>query len=116
MFFRSSIAGVIINGWQAEIAPPKHDTGGVYESYGRGWLKVPDPEKDKYLNAWEWNDFEVRVIGDEITTWLNGHEMVKFKDEKIGDATGFIALQIHDMPKKTEGIKVRWKNILIKEE
>ena len=50
-------------------------------------------------------------MGDEITTWLNGHQMVHFKDEKIGRGDGFIALQIHD----GGGIKVRWKDIKIKE-
>jgi len=51
------------------------------------------------------------VKGDEVTTWLNGHQMVFLKDEKIGQGKGFIALQIHD----GGGIKVRWKNLLIQE-
>jgi len=37
--------------------------------------------------------------------------MVHLKDEKIGAGKGFIALQIHD----GGGIKVRWKNMMIKE-
>jgi hypothetical protein len=37
--------------------------------------------------------------------------MITIEDEKIGDAMGQIALQIHD----GGGIKVRWKNIMIKE-
>ena len=37
----------------------------------------------------------VRVIGDRVTTWLNGTEMVDLIDEKIGEATGSLALQIH---------------------
>jgi hypothetical protein len=37
--------------------------------------------------------------------------MIHLKDEKIGKGEGFIALQIHD----GGGIKVRWKNIKIKE-
>lgn len=32
VFFRSSIEGVKISGWQAEVAPPGHNTGGIYES------------------------------------------------------------------------------------
>ena len=55
VFFRSSIEGTKITGWQAEVAPPGHDTGGIYESYGRGWLIKPDPEKDKALKMGEWN-------------------------------------------------------------
>lgn len=111
VFFRSSIDGVKISGWQAEVAPPGHNTGGIYESYGRGWLIQPDPEKDKYLKYGDWNTYRLKVVGDEVTTWLNGHEMIHLKDEKIGKGEGFIALQIHD----GGGIKVRWKNIKIKE-
>lgn len=111
IFFRSDIEGTKISGWQAEVAPPDHDTGGIYESYGRGWLIKPAKEKDQYLKFGEWNKMKVRVVGDHVTTWLNGHEMVNFTDEKIGEATGKIALQIHD----GGGIKVFWKNIKIEE-
>ena len=38
VFFRSSIEGVKISGWQVEVAPLNLHTGGIYESYGRGWL------------------------------------------------------------------------------
>jgi hypothetical protein len=110
VFFRSSIEGVKISGWQAEVAPPGHNTGGIYESYGRGWLIQPDPAKDKYLKFGEWNTYRIRVVGDQVTTWLNGHEMITLKDEKIGQGDGFIALQIHD----GGGIKVSWRNIKIK--
>lgn len=111
IFFRSSIDGVKISGWQAEVAPPGSNTGGIYESYGRGWLIKPAPEKDKALKYGEWNTYRLRVVGDEVTTWVNGVEMITLKDEKIGTGVGFIALQIHD----GGGIKVRWKNIKIKE-
>lgn len=111
IFFRSTIDGVKISGWQAEVAPPGHNTGGIYESYGRGWLIQPAAEKDKYLKYGEWNTYRLRVVGDQVTTWVNGHEMITIKDEKIGKGEGFIALQIHD----GGGIKVRWKNIKIKE-
>lgn len=111
VFFRSSIEGTKITGWQAEVAPPGHDTGGIYESYGRGWLIKPDPEKDKALKMGEWNTMRIKVVGDEVTTWVNGTEMISFKDEKIGQATGSIALQIHD----GGGIRVKWRNIKIKE-
>jgi len=109
VFIRSSIEGTKISGWQVEVAPPGDHSGGIYESYGRGWLALPKPEDEKMLNATGWNKMRIRVLGDEITSWLNGKEMVHLKDEKIGDGKGFIALQIHD----GGGIKVRWKNIYI---
>ena len=111
VFFRSSIEGVKISGWQCEVAPLNHHTGGIYESYGRGWLIQPDSTKEKYLKTGKWNKLKLKVIGDEVTTWLNGHQMIYIKDEKIGAGNGFIALQIHD----GGGIKVRWKNVMIKE-
>ncbi len=111
VFFRSSIDGVKISGWQVEVAPLNLHTGGIYESYGRGWLIKPKSEDEKWLKPGEWNTLRFRAIGDEVTTWLNGHQMVSIKDAKIGAADGFIALQIHD----GGGIKVRWKNFRIKE-
>jgi len=111
VFFRCSIEGTKITGWQSEVAPPEHSTGGIYESYGRGWLIKPDPELDKALKMGEWNTMRIKVTGDHVITWLNGTEMVNFHDEKIGAATGKIALQIHD----GGGIKVNWKNIRVKE-
>lgn len=110
VFIRSSIEGVKISGWQVEVAPANRHTGGVYESYGRGWLIKPKPEDEQYLKSGEWNDLKIKVVGEEITTWLNGQQMIHLKDEKIGQAEGFIALQIHD----GGGIKVRWKDIVLK--
>ncbi len=111
VFFRSSIDGVKISGWQVEVAPENQHTGGIYESYGRGWLIQPGAEEEKYLKMGDWNTLRIQVIGDEVTTWLNDHQMIFIKDEKIGKGTGFLALQIHD----GGGIKVRWKNIRIKQ-
>ncbi len=107
VFFHSSLEGTKITGWQAEVAPPNQHTGGIYESYGRGWLIKPDQEKEQYLKMGEWNTMKVRVVGDSVTTWLNGHEMIQLKDDKIGAANGQIALQIHS----GGGIKVRWKSV-----
>ena len=38
VFIRSTVDGTKVSGWQVEVAPPGSNTGGVYESYGRGWL------------------------------------------------------------------------------
>lgn len=110
VFFRSSIEGTKITGWQVEVAPPGSSTGGIYESYGRGWLIKPDPELDKHLKFGKWNNMKIRVVGDLVETWLNGKKMVTFEDEKIGGATGSIALQIHS----GGGIKVMWRNLEVK--
>ncbi|MHA7862920.1 3-keto-disaccharide hydrolase [Flagellimonas marinaquae] len=107
VFIRSTFDGTKVSGWQVEVAPPGKDTGGIYESYGRGWLIKPDPEKDQALKMGEWNTMKIRVDGPKVTSWLNGVEMVHLEDEKIGEGEGAIALQIHD----GGGIKVKWRNI-----
>ncbi|HXS56753.1 MAG TPA: DUF1080 domain-containing protein [Hanamia sp.] len=111
VFIRSSVEGTKVSGWQVEVAPPGLHTGGIYESYGRGWLIQPKAEDEKVLKYEQWNTMKIEVKNDEVTSWLNGKQMVTFKDDKIGEGTGVIALQIHD----GGGIKVRWKNIKIKE-
>jgi hypothetical protein len=110
VFFRSSIEGVKISGWQVEVAPPNQFTGGIYESYGRGWIIKPSPDKEKYLNMGQWNKMKIRVVGDQVTTWLNGHEMISLQDEKVGKGKGFIALQIHS----GGGIKIQWRKLEVK--
>ncbi|WP_419937161.1 3-keto-disaccharide hydrolase [Candidatus Palauibacter sp.] len=111
VFLRSSVEGTTVSGWQAEVAPPGLFTGGIYESYGRGWLVQPDPELDAALRMGDWNTMRIRAEGDRVATWLNGTRMVDFEDEAIGAAEGSIALQIHD----GGGIKVRWRNLRLTE-
>jgi Domain of Unknown Function (DUF1080) len=110
VFFRSSIVGTKVNGWQVEVAPKDHDTGGIYESYGRGWLEQIAPEKENILKVGDWNTLRIRVEGDHVQTYLNGKSMVDMRDAKIGAADGSIALQIHD----GGGIKVRWRKLVLK--
>ncbi|WP_163514328.1 3-keto-disaccharide hydrolase [Gelidibacter japonicus] len=110
VFIRSEIEGTKIAGWQIEVAPPNLHTGGIYESYGRGWLIKPSLEKEAALKYGEWNHLKIRVKGNQVTSWLNDVEMVDFSDDKIGAANGKIALQIHD----GGGIKVYWRNIRLK--
>lgn len=111
VFFRSTVEGTKVNGWQVEVAPPNHDTGGIYESYGRGWLvQIPD-EKENILKMGQWNKMKIRVVGGHVTTWLNGQQMVDIEDEKIAQGKGGIALQIHS----GGGIKVKWRNLKIAE-
>ena len=111
VFFHSSIEGTKITGWQSEVAPPGHSTGGIYESYGRGWLIKPTVDKDKALKMGEWNEMRVKVVRNNVTTYLNGQEMVTLTDDKIGSVDGIIALQIHS----GGGIKVKWRKIKVRE-
>jgi hypothetical protein len=111
IFIRSTFDGTKVKGWQVEVAPPNHDTGGIYESYGRGWLIQIEDEKEDILKMGEWNKMKIRVVGGQVTTCLNGKQMVDINDDKIAKGKGAIALQIHS----GGGIKVRWKNLVVKE-
>jgi hypothetical protein len=59
----------------------------------------------------DWNQLTIKVKGNQVTTYLNGHKMVQLQDDKIGAGEGGIALQIHS----GGGIKVRWNNLKIRE-
>ena len=111
VFIRSTVDGIKVKGWQVEVAPMGNHTGGVYESYGRGWLIKPDPENEKVLPDGDWHLMKIKVQGAHLTSWLNGTTMVDFKDEKIGEGEGGIVLQIHS----GGDVKVSWRNITIKE-
>ena len=111
VFIRSTFEGTKVSGWQVEVAPPGSHSGGVYESYGRGWLIKPDKEKDKVLKMGKWNKMRIRVVGNQIQSWLNGTSMISLEDEMIGKGKGSIALQIHD----GGGIKIRWRNLIVNE-
>lgn len=111
VFIRSFVEpGAIVNGWQVEVAPKGYGTGGIYESYGRGWIAQIDKEQEEYLKVGDWNTMRIVAQGDNIRTYLNGEEMVDLTDEKIGNGQGRIALQIHD----GGGIKVLWRNLELK--
>lgn len=121
VFFRSTLEGTKITGWQVEVAPPCSQgpkqgicpgdaTGGIYESYGRGWLIKPDYVLDKNLKMGDWNAMRIIVKDNRVQTFLNDVQMIDFTDSKIGKGKGSIALQIHS----GGGIKVRWRNLNIK--
>ena len=107
VFFHSQVEGTKVSGWQAEVAPMNQHTGGIYESYGRGWLIKPEPAREKFLKENSWNHMRVRVQGNVVETWLNGNQMIRFEDAKIGSVSGKISLQIHD----GGGVRVRWRNL-----
>ncbi len=87
VFFHARITGIDpehgpdIEGMQVEVDPNagKH-TGGLYESGGRGWVKMPTAEGEQALKPGEWNDLEVSVRGNHIETRLNGVKIVDFTD------------------------------------
>ena len=87
---------------------PAKSEGNICQKKHGEWFS--DPEKDKALKFGDWNKMRIVVKGDNVTSYLNGVEMVNFSDPKIGEGKGGVLLQIHD----GGGIKVYWRNIVLK--
>jgi hypothetical protein len=119
VFLRSKITGndpehgPDIEGMQVEVDPSvgKH-TGGLYESGGRGWVTLPTEEGEKALKANDWNNLEISANGNHIVTKVNGKKVVDLTDPHQKFSEGVIGLQIHT----GGGVKMRWKDIFIREE
>ena len=105
--------GPDIEGMQVEVDPKvgKH-TGGLYESGGRGWVVQPTAEGERALKSGDWNDLEVSVHAAHIVTQLNGTKIVDFTDPAPKFTDGVIGLLIHT----GGGVKMRWKDISIREQ
>jgi Domain of Unknown Function (DUF1080) len=118
VFFHAKITGMNsqtgpdIEGMQVEVDPNlgKH-TGGLYESGGRGWVMMPTDDGEKALKPGEWNALEVSVRGNHVLTQLNGVKIADFTDAAPKFTDGVIGLQIHT----GGGVKMRWKDIFIRE-
>jgi hypothetical protein len=118
VFFHSRIIGIDpehgpdIEGMQVEVDPNvgKH-TAGLYESGGRGWVKMPTADGEQALKPGEWNDVEVSVRGNHIVTRLNSVKIVDYTDPAPKFTDGVIGLQIHT----GGGVRMRWKDIFIQE-
>jgi len=76
VFFRSGIEGVKISGWQVEVAPLNYHTGGIYESYGRGWLIQPKKEDEQILKMGEWNIMKIKTSIGAFLSGYSDHFMV----------------------------------------
>jgi hypothetical protein len=118
VFVHSRITGIDpehgpdIEGMQVEVDPGKgKHTGGLYESGGRGWVAMPTAEGENALKPGEWNNLDISVQGAHIVTHLNGVKVVDYTDPSPKFTDGVIALQIHT----GGGVKMRWKDIEIKE-
>ena len=105
-----------VHGYQVEIDPsPRAYSGGIYDEARRGWLndlKDNEPAR-KAFKADQWNKFRIEATGDAIKTWINGVPAADLKDSMT--KTGFIGLQVHGVGKKTEPLRVRWRNIRLKD-
>lgn len=79
---------------------PKHDTGSVYS--------FQDSTSTPTLEAGGWNQYRIRVVGQEYTIWVNGEMVNEFTGERT--LRGHIGLQNHD-----DHSPVRFRNIRVLE-
>ncbi|NDP20524.1 MAG: DUF1080 domain-containing protein [Paludibacter sp.] len=104
-----------VHGYQYEIDPsPRAWSGGIYDEGRRGWLYSLDknPTAKTAFKAGEWNKLRIEALGTSLRTWLNGIPCANVLDDLT--ATGFIALQVHQIAKPEQvGKTVQWKNIRI---
>lgn len=101
-----------VHGYQVEIDPSARAwTAGIYDEARRGWLydlRLNEAARKAFIHD-NWNRLHIEAIGGHIRTWLNGVPAANLYDTLT--PSGFIALQVHALPK--EGVKVRWRNIRI---
>ena len=115
-----------VHGYQCELEQETQDRDwwcGIYDEARRGWLFPKKSDKkhceefgEEGKRLWkegEWNEVRIRCEGDHIQTWLNGEPRTDFEDGMTDE--GFIGLQVHGVGGKEEPLKVRWRNIKIRE-
>jgi hypothetical protein len=83
------------NGLQVQVGRYKSGVGGIYESYGRGWVSKPADELEKsFTKDDEWNEMVIDARGGDVVVHVNGVKSAELK----GDASrpeGHFALQMH---------------------
>jgi len=101
-----------VHGYQVEIDPSDRAwSAGIYDEARRGWLyDLRNNEAARHaLKKDDWNRLHIEATGNHIRTWLNGVPAANLYDDMTRD--GFIALQVHALPKA--GVKVMWRNIRV---
>jgi hypothetical protein len=105
-----------VHGYQVEIDPSARAwSAGIYDEGRRGWLfdlKENEPAR-KAFQPEAWNKFRIEAIGDSIKTWINGVPAADLVDSMT--QTGFVGLQVHGVDDRTEPLRVRWRNIRIRD-
>jgi len=87
--------GVSVNGFQVEV-DFSQETGGLYETGGRGWVIKPTKEdipKKKYKPG-KWSDLSLSAHDGRIVVHINGQKTAELINDK-GRTSGHIGLQLH---------------------
>lgn len=103
--------GVSVHGFQVEV-DTSQETGGLYETGGRGWVHKPTAKeiKKKNYKPGEWTDLELSAIGKHIVVKINGVVTSELKKDK-GRLKGHLGLQLHG----GMDMHVEFRDIMIRE-
>jgi hypothetical protein len=83
------------HGLQVQVGRTGSGVGGIYESYGRGWVDKPTDEAEKEcVRDDEWNDVMIDARGGHVQVEVNGVKTAELKDD-ASRAEGHFALQMH---------------------
>lgn len=97
-------------GFQVEI-DSSAETGGLYETGGRAWVKKPDVTINSgSYRPGEWSTLELRALGKDVTVRINGVLTARLTNDK-GRRKGPLALQLHGSME----MHVQWRNIEVRE-
>jgi len=104
-------SGVSVHGFQVEIDTTQ-ETGGLYETGGRGWVHQPTAEvvKKRKYKPGEWSDLELSAIDGHLVVKINGVVSTELKRDQ-GRKKGHIGLQLHG----GQAMHVLYKDIVISE-
>jgi Domain of Unknown Function (DUF1080) len=107
-------AGVVY-GPQCEIARKDTGTAGRFYDEGRRgkWLNEIKPQAKDAFEDNGWNHYRIVVQGNHYRSWINGVAACDFTDDV--DASGFVGLQVHGIPKGQGPYQVRWRNVRIRQ-
>lgn len=83
------------HGLQVQVGRTKSGVGGIYESYGRGWVSKPSDELEaSFTRDDQWNEMVIDARGGNVVVKVNGIESARLKDDP-SRPEGHFALQMH---------------------
>lgn len=82
-------------GLQVQCGPLGSGNGGIYDSYGRGWLQHPTKsEEQEFYKVDQFNEMIISAHGGKVTVHVNGIKSADLDDDKIRPE-GVFATQMH---------------------
>ena len=99
-----------VSGFQAEI-DPSFETGGLYETRGRGWVVRPDPALvESTYRPGEWSEMIITAFEDQIEVRVNDTVTARLANDS-GRRKGKLAMQLHG----GEDVQVEFRELRVRE-